>query len=172
LARAPASGFLRGRGRGRSPYPGGRWAACHGSPGVPPPRGRLPAAHRAVRAIAGASCLPNGTVPPNLDRGLRAHAVAGPENYEVVGGRGETTTHCGRLDFTCMILAGVADGVYCVIRYDKHKVLMQTWSLEAHLLGFFSASWSCGSSDGRGMSVACEVAEVERKMDRRDHDQA
>ena len=127
---------------------------------------------RAVRAIAGASCLPNGTVPPNLDRGLRAHAVAGPENYEVVGGRGETTTHCGRLDFTCMILAGVADGAYCVIRYDKHNVLMQAWTLEAHLLGFFSGSWSCGSSDGRGMSVACEVAGVERKMDRRDHDQA
>jgi hypothetical protein len=53
----------------------------------------------------------------------RAHAVASPENYEVVGACGETTTHCGRLDSTCMILAAVADEVYCVIRYDKHKVL-------------------------------------------------
>jgi hypothetical protein len=56
---------------------------------------------------------------------LRAHAVAGPDNYEVVGARSETTTHCGRLDFTRMILSTVADEVYCVIRYDKHKVLMQ-----------------------------------------------
>jgi hypothetical protein len=102
----------------------------------------------------------------------RAHAVAGPENYEVVGARGETTTHCGRLDSRRMILAAVADEVYCVIRYDKHKVLMQAWTLEAHLLGFFSGSWCCGSNDGRGMSVACEVAGVERKMDRRDHDKA
>lgn len=116
--------------------------------------------------------MPSWIVLPNFDRGLRAHAVAGPENYEVVGARGETTTHCGRLDFTRMILAGVADEVYCVIRYDKHKVLMQAWTLEAHLLGFFSGSWCCGSSDGRGMSVACEVAGVERKMNRRDHDQA
>jgi hypothetical protein len=98
--------------------------------------------------------------------------VAGPENFEVVGARGETTTHCGRLDSTRMLLAGVADEVYCVIRYDKHKVLMLTWTLEAHLLGFSSDSWCCGSSNGRGMSVACEVTGVERKMDRRDHDQA
>ena len=116
--------------------------------------------------------MPHETVPPNLDRGLRAHAVPGPENHEVVGARGETTTHCGRLDFTRMILAAVADEVYCVIRYDKHKVLMLAWTLEAHLLGFFSGSWCCGSSKGRGMSVACEVIGVERKMDRRDHDQA
>ena len=128
--------------------------------------------HRGVRAIAGAGCLPNVTVPPNLDRGLRAHAVAGPENYEVVGRHGETTTRCGHLYFTRMILAGVADEVYCVIRYDKHKVLMQAWTLEAHLLGFLSGSWCCASGNGRGMSVACEVAGVERKMDRRDHDQA
>lgn len=98
--------------------------------------------------------------------------MAGPENYEVVCERGETTTHCGRLDFTRMILAGVADEVYCVFRYDKHKVLMQAWTLVAHLLGFFSGSWCRGYSDGHGMSVACEVAGVERKMDRRNHDQA
>jgi hypothetical protein len=96
----------------------------------------------------------------------------GPENYEVVGARSETTTHCAHLEFTCMILAAVADEVYCVIRYDKHKVLMQAWTLEAHLLGFFSGSWYCGSSSGCGMSVACEVAGAERKMDRRDHDKA
>ena len=123
---------------------------------VAPPLQLAPApSRRGVHAIAGADCLPSGTVLPNLDRGLRAHAVAGPENYEVVGARSETTTHCGRLHFTRMILAGLADEVYCVIRYDKHKVLMQAWTLEAHLLGFFSGSWSCGSSDGSGMSVAC-----------------
>ena len=94
------------------------------------------------------------------------------ENYEVVGACGETTTHCGRLDFKRIILAGVAEEVYRVIRYDKHKVLTEPWTLEAHLLGFSSGSWCCGSSDGRGMSVACEVAGVERKMDGRDHDQA
>jgi hypothetical protein len=36
---------------------------------------------RGVHAIAGAGCLPSGTVLPNLDRGLRAHAAADPENY-------------------------------------------------------------------------------------------
>jgi hypothetical protein len=77
--------------------------------------------------------------------------VAGPENYEVVGARSETTTHCGRLDFTRMILAGLADEVYCVIRYDKHKVLMQAWTLEAHLLGFFRVA---GAVDP-AMAVAC-----------------
>jgi hypothetical protein len=100
----------------------------------------------------------------------RAHAVASPENYEVVCERGETTTLCGRLDLTWMILAAVADKVYCVIRYDKHKVLTQTWTLEEHLLGFFSGSWCCGFSNGRSTSVACGVTGVERKMDRRDHD--
>ncbi len=95
-----------------------------------PPLQLAPApSRRGVHAIAGAVCLPSGTVLPNLDRGLRAHAAGGPENYEVVGARGEMTTHCGRLDFTRMILAGVANGVYCVIRYDKHKVLMQAWTL-------------------------------------------
>ena len=98
--------------------------------------------------------------------------MAGHENYEVVGAPSETTTHCGRLHFTRMILAAVADEVYCVIRCDKHKVLMQAWTLEVHLLGFFSRSWCCGSSNGRGMSVACEVAGVGRIMDGRDHDQA
>jgi hypothetical protein len=52
------------------------------------------------------------------------------------------------------------------------RFLLEAWTLEAHLLGFFSGSWYCGSSDGYGMSVACEVAGVERKMDRRDHDKA
>ena len=52
------------------------------------------------------------------------------------------------------------------------RFLPEAWTLEAHLLGFFSGSWCCGSSDGYGMSVACEVADVERKMDRRDHDKA
>jgi hypothetical protein len=78
--------------------------------------------------------------------------VAGPDNYEVVGARGETTTHCGRLDFKRMILAAVADEVYCVIRYDKHKVLtLACWTLEAHLLGFF---WVAGAVDP-AMAVAC-----------------
>jgi hypothetical protein len=52
------------------------------------------------------------------------------------------------------------------------KFLPEAWTLEAHLLGFFSGSWRRGSSEGYGMSVVCEVAGVERKMDRRDHDQA
>jgi hypothetical protein len=46
------------------------------------------------------------------------------------------------------------------------KLLPGALTLVAHL-GFLS-----GSSAGHAMSVAYEVSIVERKMDRRDHDQA
>jgi hypothetical protein len=52
---------------------------------------------------------------------LRSRAVVGLEKLEGVGARSETTTHCGCLDFARIILSGVANEVYGVIRYDKHK---------------------------------------------------
>jgi hypothetical protein len=52
------------------------------------------------------------------------------------------------------------------------KFFAEAWTLEAQLLGFLSGSWCRGSSGGHGMSVAYDVTGMERKMGRRDHDQA